>query len=160
MPSHDWCELPVEPPVTPGCSQLYRLLQRLSVGGLKSLLQKTIRFHAREVELPRLGPLSVKQQQQLSEEEETGTVKAKQAGKSVEAMPLLLPAGVVAAVATALLFTEPGTFSPELQVKLRTAFSCKLSSADGAGPTVCWLTVGSPFLSLLQSSLLEDARPG
>ena len=62
-------------------------LAHLSAGGLKSLLQKALRFHARRVDLGFGG-----------------------AGGGAT-----LPTPLVAAVGAALLFAERGSFSPELQ---------------------------------------------
>ena len=68
------------------------VLRPLSAGGLKSCLQKIIRFRAKEV--------------QLSEE----------AGKTKEAVA---SSALVAATCVALLFGGKGTFSPELQLFTR-----------------------------------------
>ncbi|CAB9519679.1 expressed unknown protein [Seminavis robusta] len=66
-------------------------LRALTVGGLKSLLQKVIRFHAEQVDCSLvMGP---------------------------EAPPL--PVALVAATSAGLLFTEAGNFSPELQLYTR-----------------------------------------
>jgi hypothetical protein len=62
-------------------------LAPLSAGGLKSLLQKALRFHARRVDL----------------------------GFGAAGGGATLPTPLVAAVGVALLFAERGSFSPELQ---------------------------------------------
>lgn len=62
-------------------------LAHLSAGGLKSLLQKALRFHARRVDL----------------------------GFEAAGGGVTLPTPLVAAVGAALLFAERGSFSPELQ---------------------------------------------
>lgn len=67
------------------------ILSPLTIGGLKSLLQKTIRFHAKSVDM------------NLNNEE--GENK--------------LPVALVAATAAGLLFTRAGNFSPELQLYTR-----------------------------------------
>ena len=66
-------------------------LAHLSAGGLKSLLQKALRFHARRVDL----------------------------GFGVAGGGATLPTPLVAAVGAALLFAERGSFSPELQTFTR-----------------------------------------
>ena len=66
-------------------------LAPLSAGGLKSLLQKALRFHARGVDL----------------------------GFGAAGGGATLPTPLVAAVGAALLFAERGSFSPELQTFTR-----------------------------------------
>ena len=80
-------------------SHCVKALGPLSVGGLKSLLQKTIRFHAKTVDLSLTDPAA-----------------GKAKGEDKCDRP---PAAVVAAVTATLLFCEAGTFSPELQLYTR-----------------------------------------
>eukprot|EP01043_Picozoa_sp_COSAG02_P007537 COSAG02_NODE_227_length_28153_cov_11.662294_9_plen_1195_part_00 len=85
--------------------QCAEALRPLSVGGLKSLLQKTIRFRANTVVLD-----LIQHSQHLALD-----------SKSSEntALGCRPPAAIVAAVAAALMFCEAGVFSPELQLYTR-----------------------------------------
>jgi len=72
-----------------------KALRPLSVGGLKSLLQKAVRFHSKTVDL---------------------SLTDAEAAAMESNHP---PSALVAAVSAALLFCEAGTFSPELQLYTR-----------------------------------------
>ena len=80
----------------------HSLLSRMSSGGLKSSLQKTIRFHSSVVQLLPGVP-----------------AKAGPAGATAGKEITKVPSRVYAATALALLFADKGSFSPELQLYTR-----------------------------------------
>lgn len=80
----------------------YNLLSRMSSGGLKSSMQKTIRFHSSVVQLLPGVP-----------------AKAGSAGATAAKEITKVPSRVYAATALALLFADKGSFSPELQLYTR-----------------------------------------
>lgn len=92
-------------------------LTALSVGGLKSLLQKTIRYHARTVDMSlAMGTTTEEEAGEVGGAALAAQAHTKATPASAEAS---VPASVVAALSAALLFAETGVFSPELQLFTR-----------------------------------------
>ena len=97
--------------VLPKIEQCVEALRPLSIGGLKSLLQKTIRFRAKTVNL------GLTQHDQQLDVQQHNSSEGSAAG--VDTLSCRPPAALVAAIAATLLFCEAGVFSPELQLYTR-----------------------------------------